>query len=119
MSTVCFFHTAIFMPRFDFDIDFWQHLPRFRPTTHSRERGSHEQRDFPQLSLSEVYRRGRIYDVTVDRQGISEVRIHIPFYDRGRGLVYIVGREGLIRTGWWTEDYRIPRPLRERRYEER
>ena len=110
-----YYHEEIFMPNFDFDIDFWRHIDFLAFSGHAGMRA--HMRVFPLLSLEKVRSDGHIYEVGIDEKGISLVCLFVPMGE-GRNLIYVINRSGLIITGWYNPSTWTPRPaLKKRIYE--
>ena len=109
-----YFHEYIFMPRFDFNEYFWKNIKHLFLSRHARKRS--QTREFPLLSLEELRSRGHIYEVGFDeKSGIAHVSIYIPMGD-GRDLHYVISRNGLIITGWFSSSSNYHFPAKKKIY---
>lgn len=115
MEKYYYYHKAIYMPDFDFEMDFWKNIEELFLSGHAAMR--QHMRVFPTLSISKV-REGEVYEVCIDREGIFVVCVRIPM-NEGRDLYYIVQRGGLVRTGFWDFSTKNPKPSSKKIYEER
>ena len=92
-----YYHEAIFMPDFDFEIDFWQHIDEVMVSGHAAMR--QHMRVLPMPSLDFI-RSGHVYECCIDKDGINCVCVRCSWFD-DRDIIYIVSRNGLVITGWW------------------
>ena len=110
-----YYHEAIFMPDFDFEIDFWQHIDGVVMSGHASMR--QHIRVLPNPSLDFI-RSGHIYECCIDKDGINYVCVRCSWVD-DRDVIYIVGRDGCIITGWWVLKTKVQYPAtKKRHYEE-
>ena len=92
-----YYHELIFMPAFDFEIDFWQHIDEIVVSGHAAMR--QHMRVLPTPSLDFI-RSGHVYECCIDKDGINYVCVRCSWFD-DRDIIYIVSRNGLVITGWW------------------
>lgn len=113
MSEV-YYHEEIFMPNFDFEIDFWQYIDEVVMSGHASMR--QHMRVFPKPSLTFI-RNGRIVECCVNKNGINHVCVRCSWIE-DKDVVYVIGRDGLIFTGWIVLKSKPQRPSTKKIYYE-
>ena len=77
-----YYHELIFMPAFDFEIDFWQHIDEVVVSGHAAMR--QHMRVLPTPSLDFI-RSGHVYECCIDKDGINYVCVRCSWFDDSSG----------------------------------
>jgi hypothetical protein len=113
-TPIIYFHEAVYMPRFNYDIDFWGHFDYMMVSVHAAIRQL--ERGFPILSLSEIRRQCRVIEVRLNNRGFDTVLVRIRYSSR-RSLYYVISGTGVLVTGWWNDGWHQHQPASYHYYE--